>query len=99
MNSLNIEEIISSKEFNSNKIINSTLDVTDNSILFLNNRSPERLNELITGLLDRKLKVIITSENCTISNDKIKKIKNYEEVFNDMLQKICPNFQNKNFME
>ena len=97
MNSLNIEEIISSKEFNSNKIINSTLDVTDNSILFINNQSSERLNQLITGVIDRKVKVIITSENCSISNDKIKKINNYEEVFNDMLQKICPDFQNKNY--
>jgi len=97
MNSLNIEEIISSKDFDSNEIINSTLDISENSILFLNNESPERLNELITGIVDKKLKIIVTSQNCSISNNKIIKIKNYDEIFNKVLQKICPNYLSKNY--
>jgi len=97
MNSLNIEELTSSKEFDSNKIINSTLDISENSILFLNNESPERLNQLINGILDKKLKIIVTSENCSISNDKIIKVKNYDQTFNKVLEKICPDYIKKNY--
>ena len=97
MNSLNIEELTSSKEFDSKEIINSTLDISENSILFLNNKSTERLNQLISGIVDKKLKIIVTSENCSISNDKILKVKNYDELFNKVLQKICPDYINKNY--
>ena len=34
MKTLNIEEIISSRNINSNEIINSTVDISKNSILF-----------------------------------------------------------------
>ena len=91
MKTLNIEEL------NFNKIINSTLDVSEDSILFLNNKSAEKLDQLITGIIDKKIKIIVTSENCTITNDKLIKVKNYDEIFENLLQKICPGYANKNF--
>ena len=97
MDSLNIGELTSSKELNINKIINSTLDITDNSILFINNESIEKLNQLISESLDSNLKAIVTSDNCSISNKKILKLKNYDEIFKDILNKMCPNYSNKNF--
>tara|TARA_B100001250_G_scaffold271823_1_gene234711 strand:- start:8411 stop:9826 length:1416 start_codon:yes stop_codon:yes gene_type:complete len=97
MNSLNIEGLTDSKEFEANEIVNSTLDVTDNSILFLNNKSSEKLDKFISGVLEKDLKKIVTSENCSISSEKIIKVKNYDEVFNKVLEKICPNYLNKNY--
>ena len=97
MNLLNIQELISSKEFNSKEIINSTLDISENSILFLNNKSSERLDNLINGIIDRKLKIIITTKNCSITNDKIIKIKNYDEIFSNVLEKLCPGYLNKKY--
>ena len=97
MSTLSIEDIISRKDFNSNEIINSTLDISENSILLLNNKSLEKLNKLISESLEHKLKAIITTEDCSISNEKIIKVKNYDEVYWDLLDKICPDFQNKTF--
>ena len=53
MKTLNIEELISSKNINSNEIINSTVDISKNSILFINNQSLEKLDKLIREALDR----------------------------------------------
>ena len=97
MKTLNIEEIISSRNINSHEIINSTVDISKNSILFINNQSLEKLDKLIKEALDSGVKAIVTKEGCTVSNDKIIKVKNYEEIFKDVLQKICPNYENKNF--
>ena len=97
MSILSIEDLISRKDFNSNEIINSTLDISENSILLLNNKSLEKLNKLISESLEHELKAIITTEDCSISDEKIIKVKNYDEVCWDLLDKICPNFQNKTF--
>ena len=97
MKTLNIEEIISSRNINSHEIINSTVDISKNSILFINNQSLEKLDKLIKEALDSDVKAIVTNEDCTVSNDKIIKVKNYDEIFKDVLQKICPNYENKNY--
>ena len=97
MKNLNIEEIISSKNINSNDIINSTVDISNNSILFINNQSLQKLDKLIREALDIGVKAIVTKEDSSISNDKIIKVKNYDEIFNDVLKKICPNYKNKNY--
>ena len=97
MNSLNIEGLTDSEDFEANEIVNSTLDISDSSILFLNNKSSEKLDEYISGVLEKDFKKIVTSENCSISNEKIIKVKNYDEVFNKALEKICPNYLNKNY--
>ena len=48
MNAVNNDELTLIKEINSNQIINSTLDITDNSVLFINNQSKEKLEKLIS---------------------------------------------------
>jgi len=97
MKTLNIEELISSKNINSNEIINSTVDISKNSILFINNQSLEKLDKLIREALEMDVKAIVTKEDCTVSNDKIIKVKNYDEIFKNVLQKICPNYEKRNF--
>ena len=97
MNTLNNDELSLIKELNSNQIINSTLDITDNSVLFINHESKEKLEKYISEALDKNLQTIVTSENCSISNEKIIKVKNYEEKYNEVLIKLCPGYQDKNF--
>ncbi len=70
MNAVNKDELTLIKEINSNQIINSTLDITDNSVLFINNQSKEKLEKLISEALEKNLQTIVTSENCSISNEK-----------------------------
>ena len=52
MSTLSIEDLTSRKDFDSNEIINSTLDISENSILLLNNKSLEKLNKLISESLE-----------------------------------------------
>ena len=47
MNTLNNDELSLIKELNSNQIINSTLDISDNSVLFINHQSKEKLEKII----------------------------------------------------
>ena len=63
MNTLNNDELSLIKEFNSNQIINSTLDITDNSVLFINHESKEKLEKYISEALDKNLQTIVTSDN------------------------------------
>ena len=97
MGLLSIEDLTSSKDFNSDEIINSTLDISKNSILLLNHKSLEKLDKLVSESLDHELKAIITTKECSIINEKIIKVNNYDEVYSDFLEKICPNFENKTF--
>ena len=97
MSSLSIEDLTSSKDFNTNEIINSTLDISKNSILLLNHKSLKKLDKLISESLEHKLKAIITTKDCSISDEKIIKVNNYEHVYREFLEKICPNFENKTF--
>ena len=90
MNTLNNDELSLIKELNSNQIINSTLDIKDNSVLFINHESKEKLEKYISEALDKNLQTIVTSENCSISNEKIIKVKNYEEKYNDCLLYTSP---------
>ena len=61
MNTLNNDELSLIKELNPNQIINSTLDITDNSVLFINSESKEKLEKYISEALDKNLQTIVTS--------------------------------------
>ncbi len=95
MNSPYIEELINDQSFRAEDLVNSTLDVSENTILIINNNSEKRLDELIEEALRKNVKKIITSENCSKQNNKIIKVKNYEEIINTLLLKISPSFLDK----
>ena len=97
MNSPYIEELINDQSFRAEDLVNSTLDVSENTILIINNNSEKRLDELIEEALRKNVKKIITSENCSKQNNKIIKVKNYEEIINTLLLKISPSFLDKDY--
>jgi len=97
LNSPYIEELINDQSFRAEDLVNSTLDVSENTILIINNNSEKRLDELIEEALRKNVKKIITSENCSKQNNKIIKVKNYEEIINTLLLKISPSFLDKDY--
>ncbi len=92
-----IEELINDKNIKPEDIVNSTLDISEKSILLINHNSQNRLDQLIEEALNKKVKKIITSDICSIQNDEILKVKNYEEIFNLFLTKISNTYKNKNY--
>ena len=88
---------ILNKDFDYSNLVNSTLDIKENSILLIDNDSEQRLNELILDAISKNVQNIITSKNCTLNDKEIIKVENYKKTFNKILLKICKNFQTKNY--
>ena len=85
------------KDFDYSSLVNSTLDIKEKSVLLINNNSEKRLNELIVDAINKNVKNIITSKKCTIVDKKIIRVENYERTFNDLLNKICKDFETKKY--
>ena len=96
MNSLNLNDL-KSKDINYSKIVNHTLDVTDDSILCINHNEKEKLDEYIRLSLKQNPKFIITSSNSEIENEKVLKFEHYDAVFNHILHEISPNFNDLDY--
>ncbi len=94
---LNELKDILDKSFDYNNLVNSTLDVKENSILLINNESEKRLDELINDALNKNAKNIITSKNSRLLDKKIIKVENYEKTFNYLLFKICEDFKKRKY--
>ena len=69
-------------------IVNSTLDVKNDSILILDHQNNEKLNELIYKSLESNPKLILTSKLCSVKNDKIIVFENFDQSFKYVLNKI-----------
>ncbi len=85
------------KDFDYSNLVNSTLDIKENSVLLINNNSEKRLNELVLDAINKNVKNIITSRNCTVVREEIIKVENYEKTFNDLLYRICKDFETKRY--
>ncbi len=96
MNSLNFDDL-KSKDIDYSKIVNHTIDVTLDSILCIDNEDIKKLDKYIKLSLKENPKYIITSNKSGIVNDKVLRFENYENIFNQILQKIAPNFNNLDF--
>ena len=96
MNSLNLNDL-KSKDINYSKIVNHTLDVTDDSILCINHNEKEKLDEYIMLSLKQNPKFIITSNSSEIENEKVLKFEHYDLVFDHILQEISPNFNDLDY--
>ena len=79
------------------KVVNSTLDIKDDAILFIELDNVEKLDKLILEALKKGAKFVLTSSNSTIEKENVYRYKNYDEVFNDLLKKISPNFKSKHY--
>jgi len=96
LNSLNFDDL-KSKDIDYSKIVNHTIDVTLDSILCIDHEDIKKLDKYIELSLKQNPKYIITSNKSEIVNDKVLKFEKYDKIFNQILQKIAPNFNNLDF--
>ena len=96
MNSLNFDDL-KSKDIDYSKIVNHTIDVTLDSILCIDHEDIKKLDKYIELSLKQNPKYIITSNKSEIVNDKVLKFEKYDKIFNQILQKIAPNYNNLDF--
>ena len=68
-------------DINYKNVINSTLDLRPNSVLCINLKNQKKLEQLIESALKKGVDKIITSDKVTISDNKVIKFKDYEQVF------------------
>ena len=79
------------------KIVNSTLDIEKDSILCIDLNNIEKLDTLILEGLKKGSKLVLTSSNSTIENENVYRYENFEEVFYDILENLCPGYKSKNY--
>ena len=82
---------------NYDNLVNSSLDVKEDSILIINNSNQELLDTYIHDALKRNVKQIITSSNTRIEDNKILKFINFEEVFNLVLENVYKDYKKLNY--
>jgi len=78
-------------------VINSTLDLRPSSVLCINLKNQKKLEQLIKSALKKGVDKIITSDKVTISDNKVIKFKDYEQVFEHILHKINPTYKEKTY--
>jgi len=88
-----MNELLSLSDFsklsiNYDNVVNSSLDVNNDSILIIDNDNSEKLNKYIDDALKKNVKQIITSDKTKIDNNKILKFSNYDQIFNIVLENI-----------
>ena len=79
------------------KIVNSTLDIEKDSILCIDLDNSEKLDNLILEGLKKGSKLVLTSANSNIENENVYRYENYDEVFYDILENLCPGYRSKNY--
>lgn len=79
------------------KIVNSTLDIEKDSILCIDLNNIEKLDTLILEGLKKGSKLVLTSSNSTIENENVYRYENFDEVFYDILENLCPGYKSKNY--
>ncbi len=82
---------------NYDHLVNSSLDVKEDSILIINNNNQELLDKYINDALKRNVKQIITSSKSRIEDTKILKFKNYEEVYDLVLENVYKDYKKLNY--
>ena len=96
MKKLNLRDLNLSQN-DIDKFVNSSTDVERDSILFIDNVNVEKLDRYVNDALTKNAKKIFTSEKCNISNEKILRVSNYEEVLNQAYSFICPDYDKKTY--
>ena len=96
MKKLNLRDLNLSQN-DINKFVNSSTDVERDSILFIDNVNVEKLDRYVNDALTKNAKKIFTSQKCNISNEKILRVSNYEEVLNQAYSFICPDYDKKTY--
>ena len=76
-------------------VVNSTLDIENNSILCIELNDAERLDNLILEGLKKGTKLVLTSTKSTIENESVYRYENFEEIFFDILKNLSPDYKSK----
>ena len=76
-------------------VVNSTLDIENNSILCIELNDPERLDNLILDGLKKGTKLVLTSTKSNIENESVYRYENFEEIFFDILKNLSPDYKSK----
>ena len=77
--------------------VNSSLDVKEGSVLFINNDGKDKLDKYVDESLKKKAKLVITSSKCSFDNKKVIKAKNYDEVLIESYSYLCNDYKSKNY--
>ncbi len=96
MESLNLD-YLKSVDINYSKVVNHTFDVVEGSILCIDHDDNNKLNEYISSSLNKNPKFVITSDKCDIQDEKVLRFKDYESIFNYILEGISTNYKSLNY--
>ena len=96
MSELNLSELKFSK-IDIKNFVNSSLDVEEGSVLFINHENKDILDKYVDESLKKKVKLVITSLNCSSNDQKVIKAKNYNEVFLDSYNYLCNDYDSKKY--
>ena len=77
--------------------VNSSLDVKEGSVLFINNDEKDKLDKYVGESLKKKAKLVITSSKCSFNNKKVIKAKNYDEVLIESYSYLCNDYKSKKY--
>ena len=76
-------------------VVNSTLDIENDSILCIELNDAKRLDNLILEGLKKGTKLVLTSTKSTIENESVYRYENFEEIFFDILENLSPDYKSK----
>lgn len=76
-------------------VVNSTLDIENDSILCIELNDAERLDNLILEGLKKGTKLVLTSNKSNIENESVYRYENFEEIFFDILKNLSPDYKSK----
>ena len=77
--------------------VNSSLDVKEGSVLFINNDGKDKLDKYVDESLKKKAKLVITSSKCSFNDKKVIKAKNYDEVLIESYSYLCNDYKSKKY--
>ena len=76
-------------------VVNSTLDIENDSILCIELNDTKRLDNLILEGLKKGTKLVLTSTKSNIENESVYRYENFEEIFFDILKNLSPDYKSK----
>ena len=76
-------------------VVNSTLDIENDSILCIELNDAKRLDNLILEGLKKGTKLVLTSTKSNIENESVYRYENFEEIFFDILKNLSPDYKSK----
>jgi len=88
MSELNLSEL-KFTEIEINNFVDSSIDGEEGSVIIINHDDKDKLEKYVDESLKKKVKLVITSLNCSLNDDKVIKAKKYSQVFLDSYNYLC----------